>query len=458
MISETKAANVMGGKTARACDSCLRKRARWFCAADDAFLCQSCDASVHSANQLASRHERVRLQTSSFKPVDTVTVSDDSPPAWHRGFTRKARTPRHNKSMMMSIKDVDDKVNPLPFVPEMSNEETSPDDDDSEEQLLYRVPIFDPFAAELCNEVGDSRTETSMVRLNEHHHHHHHHHHEVVESLVGGHDDGTVSELEHLHGFLPSDLELAEFAADVESLLGKGAEEDSCDIKGLALLVCKEEDDKSVCVNVNGGDQRVKVEEEEEEEEEEMEGILACQVQPCLDWSFDYENSSPVLTADHDDYNKVVSMEADETKIMNSNSTSEGYSYKERMMKKEKFLRLNYEAVITAWDGQSSPWTTGIRPEVNPDNGWPDFVGFGITDVHNTHGGLGGHGGGGGSDGGREARVSRYREKRRTRLFSKKIRYEVRKLNAEKRPRMKGRFVKRTSFMGINAFPYLTTK
>lgn len=57
-------------------------------------------------------------------------------------------------------------------------------------------------------------------------------------------------------------------------------------------------------------------------------------------------------------------------------------------------------------------------------------------------------------DGGREARVSRYREKRRTRLFSKKIRYEVRKLNAEKRPRMKGRFVKRASFAGgPPAFP-----
>ena len=49
-------------------------------------------------------------------------------------------------------------------------------------------------------------------------------------------------------------------------------------------------------------------------------------------------------------------------------------------------------------------------------------------------------------DGGREARVTRYREKRRNRLFSKKIRYEVRKLNAEKRPRMKGRFVKRSTF------------
>lgn len=68
---------------------------------------------------------------------------------------------------------------------------------------------------------------------------------------------------------------------------------------------------------------------------------------------------------------------------------------------------------------------------------------------------VGGHGGGEelslprlGMDGGREARVSRYREKRRTRLFSKKIRYEVRKLNAEKRPRMKGRFVKRATAAG----------
>ncbi|KAJ0632205.1 putative transcription factor C2C2-CO-like family [Helianthus annuus] len=43
----------------------------------------------------------------------------------------------------------------------------------------------------------------------------------------------------------------------------------------------------------------------------------------------------------------------------------------------------------------------------------------------------------------REASVQRYKEKRRNRLFSKTIRYEVRKLNAEKRPRIKGRFVKR---------------
>ncbi|KAK1423253.1 hypothetical protein QVD17_18550 [Tagetes erecta] len=42
----------------------------------------------------------------------------------------------------------------------------------------------------------------------------------------------------------------------------------------------------------------------------------------------------------------------------------------------------------------------------------------------------------------RKASVQRYKEKRRNRLFAKTVRYEVRKLNAQKRPRIKGRFVK----------------
>ena len=37
----------------------------------------------------------------------------------------------------------------------------------------------------------------------------------------------------------------------------------------------------------------------------------------------------------------------------------------------------------------------------------------------------------------REASVFRYTEKKQNRLFCKRIRYEVRKLNAEKRPRLK---------------------
>lgn len=44
----------------------------------------------------------------------------------------------------------------------------------------------------------------------------------------------------------------------------------------------------------------------------------------------------------------------------------------------------------------------------------------------------------------REARVLRYREKRKNRKFQKTIRYHSRKAYAEIRPRIKGRFAKRT--------------
>lgn len=46
----------------------------------------------------------------------------------------------------------------------------------------------------------------------------------------------------------------------------------------------------------------------------------------------------------------------------------------------------------------------------------------------------------------REASVLRYKEKRQNRLFSKKIRYEVRKLNAQKRPRLKVHCFMRSMF------------
>lgn len=47
----------------------------------------------------------------------------------------------------------------------------------------------------------------------------------------------------------------------------------------------------------------------------------------------------------------------------------------------------------------------------------------------------------------REMRVRRYKEKRHNRLFAKKIRYEVRKLNAEKRPRLKVPIASNFSFI-----------
>nr|UOF76493.1 CONSTANS-like protein [Olimarabidopsis pumila] len=46
---------------AQACDTCRSAACTVYCRADSAYLCTSCDAQIHAANRLASRHERVRV-------------------------------------------------------------------------------------------------------------------------------------------------------------------------------------------------------------------------------------------------------------------------------------------------------------------------------------------------------------------------------------------------------------
>ncbi|KAK9276552.1 hypothetical protein L1049_006086 [Liquidambar formosana] len=439
MISDRTTANAVGGKTARPCDNCIRKRARWYCAADDAFLCQACDGSVHSANPLARRHERVRLKTASLKPTSNEASVENSVPSWHKGFTRKARTPRHGKpaNIHQTPKSSDELIrNPFPLVPEIGAEETS--HDENEEQLLYRVPIFDPFVAELCTSTTSNDGATTVAPKEA-----------ETADAVGGESKALVPrygrDVDNLHGFLPSDMDLAEFAADVESLLGKGFDNESFGMEDLGLLDCKEKDSSDSSL----GSGRVKL----EVEEDTTEAAMACHVDTDIDMArepfelnFDYD--SPATYEEEDEKVATGAM------AMKVSRGCEEDDAKEK--KKKILLRLDYEAVITAWASQGCPWTTGSRPEFDLDDCWPECMGTCGIEVHHPYGDLrgilGGHTAMG--DRGREARVSRYREKRRTRLFSKKIRYEVRKLNAEKRPRMKGRFVKRASFAGP-AFPLL---
>ncbi|KAG5376166.1 hypothetical protein IGI04_040762 [Brassica rapa subsp. trilocularis] len=91
-------------------------------------------------------------------------------------------------------------------------------------------------------------------------------------------------------------------------------------------------------------------------------------------------------------------------------------------------LKLDYDGVLEAWSEKELPFSDEILGseaaggDVNARLAQIDL--FGDSGI-------------------REASVLRYKEKRRTRLFSKKIRYQVRKLNADQRPRMKGRFVRR---------------
>lgn len=446
MISNKNVANAVGGKTARACDSCIKKRARWYCAADDAFLCQACDGSVHSANPLARRHERVRLKTASHKSFSKEAAAN-SPPSWHGGFTRKARTPRHGKFFNKLVR------NSLPLVPELANSDEISHEENEEEHLLYRVPIYDPFAAELCtsgnhNEAAEKTTQNEGEMA------------EMVsaigsESKVALRGSCGSGDVDSLHGFQfpPSDMELAEFAADVENLLGRGLENESfVAMEELGLMDYndnnsnnKEEDNKVIKV------------------EEEILGEDDDEMREPFELNFDYDSDQAGTCGDADGDHQEEEEEEKGIKrevVMESTGGDGGRAQEDengtgKKKKRKISLRLDYEAVINAWaTHNTSPWTTGDRPDFDPDECWPACMGTCGTEMHRPHVGLTGIGSHPAvADEGREARVSRYREKRRTRLFSKKIRYEVRKLNAEKRPRMKGRFVKRASFAGAGPPP-----
>ncbi|XVF14711.1 hypothetical protein REPUB_Repub09cG0085000 [Reevesia pubescens] len=443
MISTKNVANAIGGKTARACDSCIKKRARWYCAADDAFLCQACDSSVHSANSLARRHERVRLKAASIKSSSNEAPLESFSASWDKGFTRKARTRRpakasiHQKQLKAEYKKRN--YQPVPLVPEVGADEISHEENE-EEQLLYRVPIFDPFVAEICSTSTTSNEAAVSAVGNEV---------ETVDAAASeskafmasnGHDvDGS-------HGLFPSEMDLAEFAADVESLLGKGLENESFAMEELGLMDSKEKDFR----NCSLGNGKVKSEDEESFEpgRDQWGRVVDSEIDMArepFELSFNYDS-----TATCGEEDELVKEE------LTVKSKGDG-EYEDDSAKKKKrklLLSLDYEAVITAWASQGSPWTSGGRPDFDPDQCWPDCVESGGTEVEHSYsdlicGVLGGQQQAMG-DGGRKARVSRYREKRRTRLFSKKIRYEVRKLNAEKRPRMKGRFVKRASFLSVS--------
>nr|GMD51417.1 zinc finger protein constans-like 16 [Ipomoea batatas] len=139
-------------------------------------------------------------------------------------------------------------------------------------------------------------------------------------------------------------------------------------------------------------------------------------------------------------------------------------------------LKLDYEEIISAWSNRGSLYIQPECPQTVPDIIHDDFFSGGFYEPSSSHGTwernmslytvpemVGSRNDGEkppAQDGGdeeeaaakegaaagqthRAASVLRYKEKRQNRLFSKTIRYQVRKLNAEKRPRVKGRFVKR---------------
>ncbi|XP_076896545.1 uncharacterized protein LOC143549541 [Bidens hawaiensis] len=159
---------------------------------------------------------------------------------------------------------------------------------------------------------------------------------------------------------------------------------------------------------------------------------------------------------------------------LSSSSTTRSSYYPNHHHRSKLVLKLDYKKIMKSWvnkgplyvRGDSGLDTSQTVPDLQDDDFFfPSSVNGTSHDEQDNGGNVGSwtvpemthtenNGVSGGDDAlhtgelsamihNREASVQRYKEKRRNRLFAKTIRYEVRKLNAEKRPRIKGRFVKR---------------
>ncbi|KAL6135850.1 hypothetical protein ACLB2K_068075 [Fragaria x ananassa] len=116
-------------------------------------------------------------------------------------------------------------------------------------------------------------------------------------------------------------------------------------------------------------------------------------------------------------------------------------------------LKLDYEEVLNAWSDKGSLYIKTEDGETPPKT-VPDLLQDHLFQhLHESSANIEDlwkvpEEGGSGSGSlerkrmQRQESLLRYKRKRENRLYSKQIRYEVRKLNAEKRPRVKGRFVR----------------
>ncbi|PKA65804.1 Protein chloroplast import apparatus 2 [Apostasia shenzhenica] len=126
---------------------------------------------------------------------------------------------------------------------------------------------------------------------------------------------------------------------------------------------------------------------------------------------------------------KVKKDEGKETENNTILASSDASTLEGTNLKLPLCLKLNYDDVLREWSG-GSPFSGEMA---SPNSAAADVISKLEEAELLLEGGCGGV---------RDASVLRYKEKRRSRLFSKRIRYEVRKVNADRRPRMKGRFVK----------------
>ncbi|CAK9859182.1 unnamed protein product [Sphagnum jensenii] len=396
-------AMAIAGRAARACDVCGIQRARWYCAADEAYLCGKCDTAVHAANILALRHDRVRLASHGapfpkpFKQSSSSHRSRRTRPHPHhlRNLTAtgqgEGRRPRYK--IQKSIEDesgmVQVKIESISDFCRVSDLDFMRNDDDEEASKkrfeegggggAHEVPAFNTVQNRKSSKISPG----------------------CAPGFSEAHSASADSFLPYFKGKAAQayaqedDLHSCDDDADqflvpdcLDNCCLDSGVEIRCDVDGTISLV----EDASA----------VKEEEENKAARQSSEISRGEEVQvrqvPCL--RLDYED------------------------VLNAWSDREAFCWMDPQGRADRLLNADGGSTAAAADGRRMEEVIGVVPVPNVRAG--DHPGEAAA--------------------GKQARVLRYKEKRRTRLFSKTIRYEVRKLNAERRPRIKGRFVKTANY------------
>ncbi|CAM6040786.1 unnamed protein product, partial [Sphagnum compactum] len=389
-------AMAIAGRAARACDVCGIQRARWYCAADEAYLCGKCDTAVHVANILALRHDRVRLashaQDHQLLPSRKRSRTTRPHPHHLRNLTARGqgegRGARHK--IQKSVEDesgmVQVKIESISDFCRVSDLDLMRNDDDEEaskkrfeeEGGAHEVPAF-------ITVVQDRKSS------------------EISPGCAPGFSAAHSASAD---SFLPF------FKGKAAQAYAQEDDLRSCDDDADQFLVpdcfdnCCLDSGVEICCDVDG---TILLVEDASAVKEEEENKAARQ-------------SSEISRGEEGQVRQVPCLRLDYEDVLNAWSDREAFCWMDPQGRADRLLNAD--------DGSTAAAAAGRRMEEV----------IGVVPVPNVR--AGDHPGDAAA--GKQARVLRYKEKRRTRLFSKTIRYEVRKLNAERRPRMKGRFVKTT--------------
>ncbi|KAI5077613.1 hypothetical protein GOP47_0007437 [Adiantum capillus-veneris] len=520
VLSEIRTSMVIAGRGARACDMCGKERARWYCAADEAYLCERCDGSVHSANAVAKRHERVRLGPNGapvkLKPSHhhsrkiklneppTLNESNVSPSDVRKGdvqkwnYTSRKRSRTTRRGANTSGQSL---FNPTPTVNLESCSSTIINEENNETNLLlydlltndnqlggdfsetapvemksepfsppsstltsrdfldvkveesgftHEVPTYEPLLEDLIDSTHEDFMEKLMPSSPS----------PCNVSCGSGASTSTTLELNTTADARCKEvkLETAPLDGDAEALHMYDLVDSSAGDINEGVTISEDSDIDTfdvmdLCSNANFDDNLKADELKEEFPDMEMWKSAYRLDQGSCASVFE---GNPFKAKGERDL-EIGCMDTDSLQEENVEPLQQ--CPQKPSLKRPLSLHLDYEDVINSWSDRGSLWMDGQRPQIVPDVNFLDhgFTECGMVMVAESscNNSMCSQAGQVPSlvvvDKGREARVLRYKEKRRTRLFSKRIRYEVRKLNAERRPRMKGRFVKRAAIAALAA-------